>query len=102
MLGNDLPAFEDLRRQFTTVEDDTAKAEIVQLQSAFNGSGEHAEVLQYLGSLGFAVGNLEDLLAGVNGLEGEEELAAFRCREGVAVSHGSDGWWLLFVDGVPT
>jgi len=102
MLRNDLPAFADLRRRFINLDDDAPKAEVVQLQSAFTGSGEPAEVLQYLGSFGFVVGNLEDLLAGINGLEGEEELAAFRCREGVAVSHGSDGWWLLFVDGVPT
>jgi site-specific recombinase XerD len=45
---------------------------------------------------GVTVRRADDLIAAFQCLSHEEELAAFRCVEGVAVSHASDGWWLLF------
>lgn len=60
---------------------------------------EAGPVLQYLKALGVRASTLDELFHGITSLEDEEELSAFECREGVAVTHASDGWWLLFVEG---
>lgn len=55
-------------------------------------------MLSYLSEFAAPVASLLDLYAAVCSLPDEEELSAFRCREGVAISHASDGWWILFTD----
>jgi hypothetical protein len=87
------PHFSALRAEYgSTNQVRTSLADA--LQSA---AGEPRSLLDYLKRLGVVPATLEELLDGINHLPGEEELAAFRCQEGVAVSHASDGWWLLFV-----
>ena len=46
--------------------------------------------------LGFAVHCLDDLLK-INADETEEELFAFRCREGIAMSVASDAAWVFYI-----
>ncbi|WP_374470248.1 hypothetical protein [Phenylobacterium sp.] len=57
----------------------------------------HAElVLAYLAHFGSSPTNLEELVEAIDQVPDEEDLSAFRCAEGVAVTSASDGWWVLF------
>lgn len=102
MNENDLPAFADLRRRFAPLEegdDESALVMITSLEAALTEGHDPMRVLSYLHGLGVAVATLDDLHDGINHLPDEEELAAFRCREGVAISHASDNLWVLFTAG---
>lgn len=61
-------------------------------------TGEGAAILSYLRAFGHDAHSPAELLQAIDALTDEEELAAFRCHEGVAVSHASDGWWVLFTE----
>ncbi len=52
-------------------------------------------LLQYMAGLGMPVAGLDDLLA-INADDGEEEIAASRVAEGIAVTVASGGIWALF------
>jgi len=87
------PTFRDVCRRYPAADGSAAIS--VRLDQA-SGDSEAGRVLQYLGSFGLRVTNLNELFEAISRLDEEEELSAFRCREGVAVSHASDGWWILF------
>lgn len=55
-------------------------------------------MLRYLRALGVQPKTASDLFHHIRALEDEEELSAFQCQEGVAVTQASEGWWLLFVE----
>lgn len=40
--------------------------------------------------------------AAIASASAEDELASFNCKEGIAVSHASDGWWLLLEADAPS
>ncbi|KQM88534.1 hypothetical protein ASE67_01940 [Sphingomonas sp. Leaf23] len=60
---------------------------------------EMRRIIDYLSELGFHVSTSSDIFDAIKNLEGEEELAAFHCVDGVAISNASDGWWLLISAG---
>lgn len=86
------PPFRRLRAE---LGDTDAEADQVSLSAALRGCGDPWRLLDYLAGLGVRVRALDQLLAGINQLPDEEELAAFACAEGVAVSMASEGRWLL-------
>ena len=90
-----LPTFNTLRAEFGDAADDALTISLAQAQR--DGSDPRS-VLGYLAGLGRPVVALPDLLAAIMQLEEEEELGAFACVEGVAVSVASDGAWLLYTE----
>lgn len=79
-----LPSFGDLRRRFgATAESWRAPR------------GESTRLVAYLQQHGFLIQTPGDALVAISSMSTEDDLAAYACREGVAVSHASDGWWLL-------
>ncbi|MEN3164112.1 hypothetical protein WI697_18875 [Tistrella mobilis] len=97
----DHPAFVALRRRFLA-PDTPADAEELLALSTFDDNCQTDQdprmVLNYLRDLGVSATTLQKLHDGINNLPDEEELAAHWCREGVAVSHASDGSWFLFLE----
>lgn len=67
----------------------------VSLSAALAAGDDPLHVLPYLAGLRLPVRQLDDLLV-LNAAADEEEMHAWRCREGIAVSIASDGLWLLF------
>jgi hypothetical protein len=59
-------------------------------------AAEGVRLLTYLRGEGTEVRTATDIFEAVGALSDEEEIAAYRCLEGIAISHASDGWWLLF------
>lgn len=57
-------------------------------------AGEQFNIVNYLTHMRQKIHCIEDVLSEIRSYY-DDELAAFWCREGVAVSHTSDGWWLL-------
>lgn len=53
-------------------------------------------VLTYLAHFGSSPTTLAQLVQAIGDLRDEDDLSAFRCAEGVAVTSASDGWWVLF------
>ncbi|MBX9803915.1 MAG: hypothetical protein K2Y04_14285 [Caulobacteraceae bacterium] len=92
-----MPTLADVRARFVPPEDDPPYLETCTLDGAAPGS-EGEKVLRYLETLGFQPKTNSDIFHHIRALEDEEELSAFQCQEGVAVTHASDGWWLLFVE----
>lgn len=93
-----LPSLAEVRARFVAPDDDPPPAlEVSTLTSAAPGS-EADRVLGYLSSLGIHPRTPRDLFRQIHTLEDEEELTAFECQEGVAVTQASEGWWLLFVE----
>lgn len=83
-----LPSFQHCRRRF-----DAASAD-------FDAPpGEYMRLMTYLRQAGATPLSADDVLVAIRSLPEEEELTAYRCREGVAVSHASEGWWLLLPMG---
>jgi hypothetical protein len=68
---------------------------VLSLSTALKAGDDPFHVLPYLAGLGLPVRQLDDLLA-INAAPDEEDLHAWRCHEGIAVSIASDGVWLLF------
>lgn len=64
--------------------------------SAGTQATERARLLCYLSRHGRNVHTALDIVEAATSLAEEEEIAAYHCLEGVAVSHASEGWWLLF------
>lgn len=56
-------------------------------------------LFEYLRNLGFSITSADDVPGAIEADPSEEELSAYRCAEGIAVAHASDGWWLLFPTG---
>lgn len=94
-MGQDLPTFTGLRRRFADGQD-VAGHRTVSLASRVSPGSEAHRVLSYLAAQGCRVRTPDELLAAIDSLQDEEELSAVRCRDGIAVGHASDGWWLLF------
>jgi len=89
----DPPSFSDLYQRYAF--NDVSLSTVVRFDEA-DQCREAQNLVRYLNSFGFRISTTADLFDAIQALEGEEELAAFRCHEGVAVSHASDGWWILF------
>lgn len=70
----------------------------VSLHRAVEDGDDPMHILSYLAGLGCRVGSLAELQDAIVSLEGEEELSCFLVREGLAVTHASDGWWILFTE----
>lgn len=83
-----LPTFDHLRRRFDMSD------------PAAGAAAERSRILRYLKENGVSVCTVGDVLEGVQSLDGEEELAAFKCCEGIAVTHASDGWSVLFANDI--
>ena len=64
-----------------------------------NRAIELERLIEYLNRLGSNIVTAGDVLSAIEADPTEEELSAYRCAEGVAVSHATDGWWLLFPHG---
>lgn len=92
-----LPTLAAVRARFVVPEDDPPSLEVCTLAGAAPGS-EGARVLRYLRALGFKPKTASDLFHQIRALEDEEDLTAFECKEGIAVTQASEGWWLLFVE----
>lgn len=93
-----LPTLAEVRARFIAPDDDPPSApEVCTLAGAAPGS-EGERVLRYLDALGVRPKTTSDVFRQIHALEDEEELAAFECQEGVAVTQASEGWWLLFVE----
>jgi hypothetical protein len=90
-MSTDLETFGALVRRFALDGDEPAVSRVSLAAALRDGSDE---TLRYIASLGIPIAGLDDLLA-INGDPSEEELHAFRVAEGVAISIGSDGTWLL-------
>ena len=90
------PTFAELRRRYQMLR--VSAARTVALSSALRVGDDPLNNLSYIGELGVRPETLQQLHAGINGLANEEELFAFRCEEGVAVSVASDGEWILFTE----
>lgn len=76
-------SFEQLRRRYNACA------------SNFDApAGEAFRIMSHLLERRSMLESVDDLLEAIQS-SSDEELAAFGCREGVAVSHSSDGWWLL-------
>lgn len=74
-----------------------ADVSIVSLSACLSSGNDPRCILAYLAGLGCTVTSLDDLLAAINDLNGEEELGAFPVRDGgVAVSIASHGAFVLF------
>ncbi len=88
------PSWASVRRRLTDKDDDESPRLFLQLALA----GEHDpwRLLIYLADLGCQVSTLDDLLAAIADLDGEDDLFAVRVAEGVAVNQPSDGRWILF------
>lgn len=97
MKSASLPTFAELRSRYDDTDADRSSA-TVSMDLARRGGDDPHHVLSYLRSFGDMPTSLDDVARAVDELADEEELSAFRCREGVAVGHASDGWWVLFVD----
>jgi hypothetical protein len=89
MSSTSLPSFDEVRRRFADGH----------YSASTPRPDEKARVLGYLRELGAVVQTANDVLSAIRSMDDEEELAAVQCRDGVAVSHASDGWLLLFRDG---
>lgn len=88
------PPWKTIRRRYAP--DQGEEPERVSLTASLAGAPDPWRLLPYLADLGRAVATLDDLVCAIAGMDDEEELAAFRCAEGVAVTQASDGRWLLF------
>jgi len=60
---------------------------------------ELIRLVRYLQQQEACIQTSDDVLDAIETCPEEEELSAYRCREGVAVAHASDGWWLLLPEG---
>lgn len=89
------PNFAGLIALYAEDPDDPPETVTVSLSAALATGDDPWQVLSYLDGLGIVVRCLDDLLA-INEDDTEEELHAFRCAEGIAVSIASHGQWLLF------
>jgi hypothetical protein len=56
-------------------------------------------LIEYLQNQGFVIATADDVARAIKADPYEEELSSYHCVEGVAVTHASDGWWLLFPHG---
>lgn len=90
------PTFSELVGRYTCDPDAPPPTEIVCLSDAMRAGDDPWRIVSYLSGLGIFVRELDDLLR-INEDDTEEELHAWRCREGVAISVASDGAWVLFV-----
>ena len=70
----------------------------VSFRRAVEDGDDPMHILSYLAGLGCRVGSLNQLQDAIVGLVDEEELSCFLVREGLAVTHASDGWWILFTE----
>jgi hypothetical protein len=88
-----METFNKLYRRFAPDGDDAVQRWDV---SADEPAGNAALVLTYVSATKPVT--LRGLATAVQNLQDEEELAAFWCDEGLAISCASDGWWVLFTD----
>lgn len=93
-----LPTLAEVRARFIAPDDDPPSAPVVCTLAGAAPGSEGERVLRYLDTLGFRPKTTSEVFQHIHALEDEEELAAFECQEGVAVTQASEGWWLLFVE----
>ena len=91
-----LPSFAELIRTYADENDDQPPPVPVSLAAVLAGATDPMQVIHYLGGLGIEIRCLDDLLK-INNDPSEDELQAFCCIEGIALSIASDAVWILFV-----
>jgi hypothetical protein len=99
MTETPLPSFNELRRQYRPLDDEVLVEDeptIVPLSTVLDRADDPLSIIAYLNGLGITVATLAELHDAINGLQDEEDLAAHRCQEGVAVVIASDNTWVLF------
>lgn len=96
MTDKPTPSFAELRSRYQVLS--AAPLDIIALSSALQAGDDPLHILSYIEALGVRAENLQQLHAGINGLDDEEELSAFLCLEGVAVSIASNDEWILFTE----
>jgi hypothetical protein len=89
MDSSHLVMFDDLRRRWGG-----------RVLTQLDQNAQVARLIQYLKANKHVIQTLDDVLIAILTDADEEELTAIRCVEGVAVTHASDGWWLLLPHGV--
>ncbi len=72
----------------------------IRFEEALQRGDDPIHFLPYLAGLGIEVMNLENLLS-INDDQDEDDIAAFRVVEGIAVCIASDGLWMLFETAAP-
>jgi hypothetical protein len=87
---SDLPSLHDLLAAYG--EEDSAMT----VTPFSQGGRDPGNILRYLASLGIFPQSLNDLYHAIQSLDDEDELAAWRVREGVVVSVASQGEWHVF------
>ena len=93
-----LPSFAELRRRYADDGEDPGFA-VATWNSDIPPDEDHGcIIINYLRGLGHSPRTLDQLRAVIDDLQ-DDEIAAYRTREGLAVSQASDGWWVLFTDG---
>lgn len=92
-----IPSFDELVTAYNRDPDAPPVTEIISLTTALVAGDDPWRLISYLSGIGIFVKTLDDLLA-VNGDATEEELHAWPCREGIALSIASEGAWILFVE----
>ena len=92
-----IPSFGDLVATYTDDPDDPPITEIVSLAAALVAGDDPWRLISYVAGLGIVIKTLDDFLT-INDDETEEELHAWPCREGIALSIASEGAWILFVE----
>ena len=92
-----IPSFGDLVATYTVDPDDPPITEIVSLAAALVAGDDPWRLISYVAGLGIFIKTLDDFLT-INADEAEEELHAWPCREGIALSIASEGAWILFVE----
>ncbi len=92
-----LESFQAVANRYCLDPEDEPEATTVSMEACLRTGADPRDIIRYLANLGVQVKRPADLLQ-INQLADEEELSAFRCLEGVAVSHASDGWFVLFTE----
>ena len=91
-----IPSFGDLVANYTDDPDDPPVTEIISLAAALVAGDDAWQIISYVAGIGLIVRELDDLLK-INDDDSEEELHAWRSREGIAVSIASEGARVLFI-----
>jgi len=94
---NALEPFQVVVNRYCLDPADEPEATIVSLAACLRTGADPRNILRYLTELGMKVRAPKDLLQ-INHLPDEDSLGAIECSDGVAVSSGPEGWFVLFTE----
>jgi len=90
-----ITSFAELVATYTADPDAPPQTETISLAAALVAGDDPWGVIGYLAGIGIFVKELADFIA-INADETEEELHAWPCQDGMAISIASEDVWLLF------